>query len=321
LIAIPGGGLRRKRSPPPAVSFTQPWRAKLHAAQTDDPGRPAMMASFKTPLAMIVHPTDVAAAGTLAFAHALDLALTAKSQLCLLHVRGESDAPPGKSEFPHVRDVLASWEKLDKDAPPAFIEKELGLRVSSVSVPARNARTGILDFLEDHPCDLVVLATHAHKGLTHWFDVSVQQKVLRKARVMSLFLREGAKGFVNPRTGALALNKVLVPIDDHPDCLSALGRIEAMVKLVSPAVDIRLLHVGERAPNLIDERGKSLGRPVLIRKGPVVEAILKAARDLRVDLIAMPTAGRHGLIDAVRGSTTARVLDDARWPLLTVPMG
>jgi len=61
-----------------------------------------MMASFKTPLAMIVHPTDVAAAGTLAFAHALDLALTAKSQLCLLHVRGESDAPPGKS-------APASW--------------------------------------------------------------------------------------------------------------------------------------------------------------------------------------------------------------------
>jgi nucleotide-binding universal stress UspA family protein len=41
---------------------------------------------------------------------------------------------------------------------------------------------------------------------------------------------------------------------------------------------------------------------------------------LKADLIAMPTAGRHGLLDAMRGSTTARVLDDARWPLVAAPM-
>jgi nucleotide-binding universal stress UspA family protein len=35
----------------------------------------------------------------------------------------------------------------------------------------------------------------------------------------------------------------------------------------------------------------------------------------------MPTAGRHGLLDAVRGSASAQVLEDARWPLLAVPVG
>jgi hypothetical protein len=34
----------------------------------------------------------------------------------------------------------------------------------------------------------------------------------------------------------------------------------------------------------------------------------------------MPTAGRHGLIGALRGSTTARVLEDGRWPLVATPM-
>ena len=162
---------------------------------------------------------------------------------------------------------------------------------------------------------------HAQKGLTHWFDASVEQKVLRKARIMSLFLRDGAKGFVNARTGALALNKVLIPIDDHPNSLPALGRIEAIVKLIFPTANIQLLHVGDCAPTLIDEQGKSPDLPVMIRKGATVETILRVAEDLGVDLIAMPTAGRHSLLDAVRGSTTARVLDDARWPLLTVPVG
>jgi nucleotide-binding universal stress UspA family protein len=37
-----------------------------------------------------------------------------------------------------------------------------------------------------------------------------------------------------------------------------------------------------------------------------------------VDLIAMPTGGRHGLLGALRGSV--RILDDAHWPLLAVPL-
>jgi nucleotide-binding universal stress UspA family protein len=40
----------------------------------------------------------------------------------------------------------------------------------------------------------------------------------------------------------------------------------------------------------------------------------------RWPVIAMPTGGRHGLLGALRGSVTARILDDARWPLLAVPL-
>jgi nucleotide-binding universal stress UspA family protein len=278
------------------------------------------MAASNTPLAMIVHPTDFTAAGASAFAHALSMALAAKSRLCLLHVRDERGAPPTKSEFKHVRDILVGWNMLEKDAPPAAIEKELGLRVSSVSVPAKNARTGILDFLDDHPCDLVVLATHEAKGKARWFDVSVEQGILRKARVVSLFLRDGARGFVDLATGGVTLKKVLIPIDGRLDCLQAVRRLETRIKAISPGVSFQFLYVGERAPELLDENGKPFDQPIMTREGPVVDTILEVARNLKVNLIAMPTAGRHGLLDALRGSTTARVLDDARWPLLAIPV-
>jgi nucleotide-binding universal stress UspA family protein len=277
-----------------------------------------IMAPVKTPLAKIVHPTDFTAAGASAFAHALSIALAAKSQLCLLHVHDENAAPPSKSEFKHVRDVLVGWNMLEKDAPPAAIERDLGLRVSSVSVPAKNARTGILDYLDDHPCDLVVLATHEAKGKTRWFDVSVEQGILRKVRVVSLFLRDGARGFVDLATGDLTLKKVLIPIDGRLDHLPAVRRLQDKIKLISPGVNIQLLYVGERAPDLLE--GSPLDMPIIVRKGPVVDTILEVARNLKVNLIAMPTAGRHGLLDALRGSTTARVLEDARWPLLTIPV-
>ena len=116
------------------------------------------------------------------------------------------------------------------------------------------------------------------------------------------------------------MRTILVPIDDRPACIPALRRIEARIKLISPGARIQLLHVGERAPELSDGQGRPLDLPVIARQGPVAETIFQAAAELRADMIAMPTAGRHGLLGAVRGSTTARVLDDARWPLVAVPM-
>jgi hypothetical protein len=278
------------------------------------------MASAPPPLATIVHPTDFAASDAAAFAHALKIALIAKSRLCLLNVRGEDEPAPSRSGFRHVRDVLVNWGVLGADAQPDSLEPKLGLRVSSMSVPARNARAGILDFLDSHLCDLVVLATHQNKRMARWFDASAQKGVLHKARMASLFLRDGEKGFVDARTGALWLQTILVPIDDPVASIPALRRIEARVRLISPGARIQLLHVGERPPELIDAQGGLLDLPIVARQGPVVDTILKAAADLNADMIAMPTTGRHGLLDAVRGSTTARVLEDARWPLVAVPM-
>jgi nucleotide-binding universal stress UspA family protein len=81
------------------------------------------------------------------------------------------------------------------------------------------------------------------------------------------------------------------------------------------------MHVGKSPPALVDEDGAPLDLPVLLRDGAVVETILAVAGEFAVDAIAMPTAGRHGLLDAVRGSASAQVLEDARWPLLAVPVG
>ena len=49
-----------------------------------------------------------------------------------------------------------------------------------------------------------------------------------------------------------------------------------------------------------------------------MDTILEVAHCLAIDLIAMPTGGRRGLLGALRGSV--RVLDDAQWPLLAVPL-
>ena len=138
---------------------------------------------------------------------------------------------------------------------------------------------------------------------------------------MSLFLRDGGRGFVDPKTGAIRLNRILMPIAAGVDSVPAIRRIQAMLAMVDSGAEINLMHVGKSPPALVDEDGVPLDLPILLRDGAVVETILAVAGEFDVDAIAMPTAGRHGLLDAVRGSASAQVLEDARWPLLAVPVG
>jgi len=42
---------------------------------------------------------------------------------------------------------------------------------------------------------------------------------------------------------------------------------------------------------------------------------------MKANLIGMATAGHHGLLDALRGSTTERVLRQAPCPVLAIPIG
>ena len=263
--------------------------------------------------AAIVHPTDYSRDSAIAFAHALKIALRLHGTLSLLHLQTADALEPKVSGFHRVLETLVAWNVLPPGATVEAFERSLHLKVASFSLPARNAREGILEYLDDHPCDLAVLASRKRNGLEHWLDPSVAEKAVRRARTMILFLREGARGFVDPRNGMMSLNTVLVPLDGRIDPTAAIHRIERAVERLSAQTKIVYLHVGHEPLKLKEPR------PVRHESGPVVETILDIAQRVSADVIAMPTAGRSGLLDALRGSVTAKILDDSRWPVLSVP--
>jgi nucleotide-binding universal stress UspA family protein len=53
-------------------------------------------------------------------------------------------------------------------------------------------------------------------------------------------------------------------------------------------------------------------------EGAVVETLLAEAD--RADLVAMPMAGARGLVDAIRGSTTERMVREVTCPVLALPV-
>jgi nucleotide-binding universal stress UspA family protein len=84
--------------------------------------------------------------------------------------------------------------------------------------------------------------------------------------------------------------------------------------------EVHILHIGAKAPRLAPPEPPTHRVTIDRRDGNVVDGILQAAGELGANLICMATAGHDGILDAIRGSTTERVLRQAPCPVLAVPV-
>jgi nucleotide-binding universal stress UspA family protein len=270
------------------------------------------------PITTIIHPTDFSNASMEAFAHAMAFALAARSRLYILHVAGDGE-DYSSDTFPHVNRLLGLWGKIAPHESPQAVEDRTGVRVSKIALAPGNTRQRIHEFIVSHGCDLMILSTHHRDALTRLVSSSVATGTADDSRVPTLFLRDDVTGFIDPQTGACRLKTLLIPIGREVSD-DALRHIETIVSLVAPNVRTKILHVGTDQPVIIHEEGYQRVLPIELRPGVVVETIVRAASDMGAGLIAMPTEGRHGLSDALFGTTTERVLHESPSPVLAVPM-
>jgi len=259
----------------------------------------------------IAHTTDLSEAGEIAFDHALRLAMEFRCRLDLLHVRG-CDEEPGWDKFPHVRDTLARWGKLPANSEPSDIVESLGVEVKKVDIRDFGPTEGLASYLERHRPNLLVMSTHGRSGISRWLSGSVSFETAAQTHVPALLFGPAARPFVDPRTGSLGLGKVLVPVDHSPSASGPLDRTRRLLQGLGPSFDI--MHVGSMPPSIGD--GEGGWARVRLAEGDVVDTIVDEAA--QADLVVMPTAGRHGFLDALRGSTTERVIHNVTCPVLAL---
>jgi nucleotide-binding universal stress UspA family protein len=262
----------------------------------------------------IAHATDFSPAGADAFAHALRLAVEFRSQLDLLHVKDPTD-DDAWSYFPHVRETLARWELLPAHATQSEITAQTGVTVRKVEIRDSDAVRGITQFLLSHRPDLLVMSTHGRDGLNRWLAGSVSEGIARQTHLPTMFLGPQARPFVDKSTGNMHLQNLVIPVAKQPSPRHALNTLAQLLEPLIPTQ--HLVHIGDTAPLMLDASGTPLS--VQFHQGPVIETILKAADMYRADLLVMPTAGHNGFLDALRGSTTERILHQAHCPLLALP--
>jgi nucleotide-binding universal stress UspA family protein len=267
----------------------------------------------------VFHPSDFSEASESAFAHALAIALLRQTQLAILHADPEEVTAEEWVRFPGVRRTLERWGLLAPGSPRSALRDELDLRVEKVITRDRDPARAALEYIRDHAPDLLVLATEPRRGLPAWLQRSVAAEVAFRSRTLTLFVPAGCRPFVALADGHTSLRRILVPVAEKPRPDAALTyATRAAEALGDRPVEITVLHVGEEPgpdPALAEgEPWRWLRRTV---RGDPVERILAAAEE--ADLIVMATAGREGVLDALRGSVTERVLRAAPCPVLAVP--
>ena len=269
-------------------------------------------------MARIAHTTDFSEGSAMAFRHALRLALAAPEQLDILHV----NRPGGDKEwerFPHVRETLEAWNLLPVGATVADVEARLGLRVHKVEIDAGSGAAGVANFLATHRPHLLVLATHGREGVNRWLRGSMAEDIVSQTLLPTLLLGPECQSFVDESSGEMAIDRVLMAFDVEPVPTHSYRALEALLDLLGLAPErIDLVHVGDPLPELTAHDGAP--RSIEAHSGGVVETILELADARRSHMIVMPTNGRHGFLDAVRGSTTSRVVAHSPCPVLSLPM-
>lgn len=267
----------------------------------------------------VIHPTDFSRGSHIAFAHALKIALRKSGMLEILHVDREHTRADWDS-YPSVRDTLANWKLLPPDAKKSDVAK-LGVDISKSACKGVETATGVLEHIERRGADLVVMATHRREGFARWLHRSLSETVANRTDAASLFIPYGYEGFVSLDKGTVSLKNIVIPIHSTPDPQPAVDAVGELVNAIcDDPVDIHLVHIGDPAdmPSPTLPSSDKCRWTWETRTGNVVDSICDYVLERQADLIAMTTDGHDGFLDAIRGSSTERVLHRCPCPLLSV---
>ena len=269
----------------------------------------------------VLHPTDLSESSLVAFHHALKAAVQAKAQLTLLHVSTDKDLK--WSDFPGVRETLERWGVLPEGSPKAAVA-QLGVEARKIVANEPEPVDAVINYLEGHPTDLIVLSTSQRDGRIPWLGKSVASPVTRKSGEMTLLIPGDIKGFVSGTDGSINLKRILIPIarSPRPDpALKAAARFVQKFKATEGTFIVVHIGTANTMPALRFPETEGWTWQKELRGGEVIDGIVKAAKDFEADLIIMATDGRNGFLDGLRGSHSERILRYGVAPLLTIPVG
>jgi nucleotide-binding universal stress UspA family protein len=141
---------------------------------------------------------------------------------------------------------------------------------------------------------------------------------------MTLFLPHGVPGFVSRVDGTVRLREILIPMANKPGPQASVDAVAGLIRqLKLPAGHVTLLHAGPEIdmPPCRIPAGTGWNWTPVAEPGNAVSVITKHATERDAGLIVMTTDGPDGFLDGLRGTTSERVLHQARRPVAILPVG
>jgi nucleotide-binding universal stress UspA family protein len=212
-----------------------------------------------------------------------------------------------------------------------------GLKVDSIIKRGVNAADVIVEYLQDHPCDLVIMGTHGRTGLKHLLLGSVAEKVVRLSPIPVMTIHRSLQKFQvskiltpidfsiyskNAADDAIALASHLgsslefihvIEHDIHPSFYAA--GIESIFQIDTGLKNRVITNLKEF---LADQLNPNIKAEYVVREGKAHKEIVDYAKEAQTDLIVIATHGLTGLDYILLGSTAEKVVRSANCPVLTV---
>lgn len=288
------------------------------------------------PYQSILHPVDLDEISRPAFYHALKIGLCATGypalapgnrqpallELLHCHCNGKG---PAYARFPRVRQRLAAWGILEEEASQQALA-DLGLSVRKQWTSGEPGQEIARESQVRH-CDLLVMATHARAGWSHFLKHSISAETLQACHVPGLLLPHDCPGFVSKDGGHLRLQRILLPIAPEPAPQPALGEAVRLLLTLEPSLgnlggELRQVFVGpqESVPETQPPDppgGWTWSREAL--KGSPVSALVRLARKWKPQLAVLTSRGPRTWLERCFGSTAEQLLHELGCPVLIVP--
>jgi nucleotide-binding universal stress UspA family protein len=252
-----------------------------------------------------------------------------------------------KEDFVRAQTYLS---KVEEGLRVEGVEAETRLREGDA------AKVIVSEVSEDPSIFVIAMSTHGRSGLGRWFSGSVAEKVLQTSPVPLLLSRPDEDQQLTWHPYRQTYRTIMVALDGSTPAEQALEQARllavaagATLLLVSavPALEGMAVYLGaaslqlyadawqvenERTADYLVEkvdalRAAGLEVEMQIVQGNPAEAIMVEPDRLGPDIIIMPTQsasqsirGLHGLQDLLLGSVALKVVQEARLPVLLVPV-
>ena len=290
----------------------------------------------------ILVPTDFSGASKSALPYAVGVCREMGASITLVHV--VPTLFPADSV--HLG-VVVEEKRLLKEAKlflENFCEKQIPQSIQAATLVLTGSPWHqITELAHDQTFDLIVMGTHGHSALKHFWLGSTTENVIRQAPCPVLTVREQPIQVFWPGQNPIRAKKILAPIDFSELSNRALGEAVALAKRFEAAID--LVYVIEPPPYPefgyahipMKEGGlrrsaeaqieklhseipalKEVVKNTMIRTGNAPYEIVQAAQQLNSDLIVIPTHGRTGIKRLALGGTAEKVVRHATCPVLVL---
>lgn len=292
----------------------------------------------------ILFPTDFSPRAEDAFSHAAHLAHQHSARIHVFNVvtPEESDQTNPMDYLPLEQSEGALVLAAEDVELPGAAQPEMNVEIIYRKMEGIAPAKAIVDYVNEHDIDLVVMGTHGRQGLDRLLSGSVSEEVVRQA-VCPVFTVLGRD---EPQPGP-EIRNVLAPVDFSEHARLGLAHARELTQAYAASLDV--IHIVEEAvfpsvygidpitPYMPDVRKRAtdaLERLVSeivedtvptrlhVVTGYAARDIIDFAEENGTDLIAMATHGRTGLERFLIGSVTEKVIRSASCPVFTVkPFG